>query len=219
LKLHSGGINLARYTKALCRLCRREGMKLFLKGDRCTTEKCAFSRRPYIPGMHHDSPRRKLSEYGKQLREKQKAKRIYGIFERQFRRSFSIANRLPGETGENLLRLLETRLDNVIYERGFALSRRQARLFVSHGKVLVNGKRINIPSYNVKPGMKISFSESVSNNINITKAIDEAKKKKTTPSWMEVNYEKKEILIKNQPVRTDISVPIQEQLIVELYSK
>ncbi len=210
---------MARYTKALCRLCRREGMKLFLKGDRCTTEKCAFSRRPYIPGMHHDSPRRKLSEYGKQLREKQKAKRIYGIFERQFKRYFSIANRLPGETGENLLRLLETRLDNVIYESGFTLSRRQARLFVSHGKVFVNGKRINIPSFNVKPGTKISFSESISNNENVLKAIAEAQKKKTTPSWLEVNYEKKEILIKNQPVRSDISVPIQEQLIVELYSK
>ena len=210
---------MARYTKALCRLCRREGMKLFLKGDRCTTEKCAFSRRPYIPGMHHDSPRRKLSEYGRQLREKQKAKRIYGIFERQFRRYFSIANRLPGETGENLLRLLETRLDNVIYESGFALSRRQARLFVSHGKVLVNGKRVNISSYNVKSGERISLSESIINNDNITKAIAEAQKKKTTPSWMEVNFDKREIVIKNQPARTDISVPIQEQLIVELYSK
>ncbi|MCX7699180.1 MAG: 30S ribosomal protein S4 [Candidatus Goldbacteria bacterium] len=212
---------MARYTKALCRLCRREGMKLFLKGQRCLTEKCACStsRRPYIPGMHHNSPRRKLSEYGKQLREKQKAKRIYGIFERQFRRYFSIANRLPGETGENLLRLLATRLDNVVYEGGFALSRRQARLFVTHGKVLVNGKRINIPSYQVKPGQRISLSESISNNENVLKAISEAQKKKTTPSWFEVNYDKKEILIKNQPTRTDISVPIQEQLIVELYSK
>lgn len=210
---------MARYTKALCRLCRREGMKLFLKGERCTTEKCAFSRRPYIPGMHHDSPRKKLSEYGKQLREKQKAKRIYGIFERQFRRYFSIANRLPGETGENLLRLLATRLDNVVYEGGFALSRRHARMLVSHGKVLVNGKRINIPSYNVKPGEKINLSESILNNENVIKAISEAQKKKTTPSWMEVNFEKKEILIKNQPTRTDITVPIQEQLIVELYSK
>ncbi len=194
-------------------------MKLFLKGDRCTTEKCAFSRRPYIPGMHHDSPRRKLSEYGKQLREKQKAKRIYGIFERQFRRYFSIANRLPGETGENLLRLLEMRLDNIVYESGFAQSRRQARLFVSHGKVMVNGKRINISSYQVKPGQKISLSESILNNENVAKTITEAQKRRTTPSWMDVNFEKKEILIKNQPVRTDISVPIQEQLIVELYSK
>lgn len=194
-------------------------MKLFLKGDRCITEKCAFSRRPYIPGMHHDSQRKKLSEYGKQLREKQKAKRIYGIFERQFRRYFSIANRLPGETGENLLRLLATRLDNVVYEGGFALSRRHARTLVSHGKVLVNGKRINIPSYNVKPGEKINLSDSILNNDNVTKAISEAQKKRTTPSWMEVNFEKREILIKNQPVRTDISVPIQEQLIVELYSK
>lgn len=210
---------MARYTKALCRLCRREGIKLFLKGERCTTEKCAFSRRPYIPGMHHDSPRRKLSEYGKQLREKQKAKRIYGIFEKQFRRYFSIANRLSGETGENLLRLLETRLDNVIYVSGFALSRRQARLFVSHGKVLINGKRINIPSFNVKPGEKISLSESILNNENVTKAITEAQKKKIAPSWLEVNFEKREILIKNKPSRMDISVPIQEQLIVELYSK
>lgn len=210
---------MARYTKALCRLCRREGIKLFLKGDRCTTEKCAFSRRPYIPGMHHDSPRRKLSEYGKQLREKQKAKRIYGIFERQFRRYFSIANKLPGETGENLLRLLETRLDNVIYKAGFSLSRRQARLFVSHGHILVNNKRVNIPSYQVRPGEKISLTEKISNNENINKAIAESQKKKIAPSWMEVNFEKKEILIKNQPARTDIAVPIQEQLIVELYSK
>lgn len=210
---------MARYTKALCRLCRREGIKLFLKGDRCTTEKCAFSRRPYIPGMHHDSPRRKLSEYGKQLREKQKAKRIYGIFERQFRRYFSIANKLPGETGENLLRLLETRLDNVIYKAGFSLSRRQARLIVSHGHILVNNKKINIPSYQVRPGEKIGLTEKISNNESINKAIAEAQKKKTAPSWMEVNYEKKEILIKNQPARTDITVPIQEQLIVELYSK
>jgi small subunit ribosomal protein S4 len=194
-------------------------MKLFLKGDRCTTEKCAFSRRPYIPGMHHDSPRRKLSEYGKQLREKQKAKRIYGIFERQFRRYFSIANRLPGETGENLLRLLEMRLDNIVYEGGFAQSRRQARLFVSHGKVMVNGKRISIPSYQIKPGQKISLSESILKNENVEKTIAESQKRRTTPSWMDVNFERKEILIKNQPVRTDISVPIQEQLIVELYSK
>ncbi|HPD18606.1 MAG TPA: 30S ribosomal protein S4, partial [Candidatus Goldiibacteriota bacterium] len=132
---------------------------------------------------------------------------------------FSIANRLPGETGENLLRLLEMRLDNIVYESGFAQSRRQARLFVSHGKVMVNGKRINISSYQVKPGQKISLSESILNNENVAKTITEAQKRRTTPSWMDVNFEKKEILIKNQPVRTDISVPIQEQLIVELYSK
>jgi small subunit ribosomal protein S4 len=148
---------LARYREALCRLCRREDTKLFLKGDRCYTEKCAFSRRPYIPGQHHDTKSKKLSEYGRQLREKQKVKRIYGVLERQFRTYFVMANRKAGETGENFLRILEKRLDNAVYRCGFAASRREARQLVNHGHVIVNGRKINIPAYQVRPGEKITL--------------------------------------------------------------
>jgi len=211
---------LARYTKALCRLCRREGIKLFLKGDRCLTEKCSFSRRNYIPGVHHtETHLRKLSEYGKQLREKQKAKRIYGIMERQFKRYFNIANKKVGDTGLNLLKLLETRLDNVIYRVGFAKSRIIARQLVSHGKILVNGKKVNIPSYQVKPGEVISIKEKASSLEIIKQAIEESKKKGNFPSWLQVDFEKKEVSVKSEPTRTDIAIPVQEQLIVELYSK
>lgn len=211
---------MARYTKALCRLCRREGIKLFLKGDRCLTEKCAFSRRSYIPGVQHvEAHSRKLSEYGKQLREKQKAKRIYGIMERQFKRYFNIANKKAGDTGLNLLKLLETRLDNVIYRAGFAKSRIIARQLVSHGKVLVNGKKVNIPSYQVRPGEIISINEKAASLEIIRVAIEEAKKRGGVPSWLQADLEKKEIRIKNEPTRADIAIPVQEQLIVELYSK
>ncbi len=211
---------MARYTKALCRLCRREGIKLFLKGDRCLTEKCSFSKRDYIPGVQHtEAHSRKLSEYGKQLREKQKAKRIYGVMERQFKRYFNIANKKAGDTGLNLLKLLETRLDNVIYRAGFAKSRIIARQLVSHGKILVNGKKVNIPSYQVRPGEVISVKEKASSLEIIRQAIEESKKTGNFPSWLQVDFEKKEIMVKNEPTRTDIAIPVQEQLIVELYSK
>ncbi|HRU39780.1 MAG TPA: 30S ribosomal protein S4 [Candidatus Goldiibacteriota bacterium] len=210
---------MARHTEALCRLCRREGMKLFLKGDRCVTEKCAFSRRPYIPGMHHEAQRKKISEYGRQLREKQKVKRIYGVLERQFRRYFEEANRRPGGTGENLLKILETRLDNVIHRSGFTTSRREARKLVAHGHARINGKKVDIPSYEVKAGDKISLSEKALNLESVKKSISEAFKKRTVPTWIEMNFEKREAAIKNAPARTDITIPVQEQLIVELYSK
>jgi small subunit ribosomal protein S4 len=210
---------LARYTKALCRLCRREGMKLFLKGDRCMTEKCAFSRRPYIPGMHHENQKRKISEYGRQLREKQKVKRIYGVMERQFRRYFTEANRRPGGTGENLLKILETRLDNVIHKAGFVASRREGRKLVSHGHVRINGKKVNIPSYEVKAGEKITLSDKAINLESVKKSMSESLKKRTTPTWIDMNFDKKEAVVKNAPIRTDITIPVQEQLIVELYSK
>jgi small subunit ribosomal protein S4 len=211
---------LARYRAALCRQCRREGIKLYLKGDRCMTDKCAFSRRPYIPGMHHDTQRgRKLSEYGKQLREKQKVKRIYGVFEKQFRRYFEMAVQRQGETGENLLKILERRLDNTVHKCGYAVSRREARQIVLLGFVRVNGKKVNIASYEVKPGEKITLSETGLNLLSVKKALLEASKKKTVPTWIEMNFEKNEAVIKNEPVRTDIGIPVQEQLIVELYSK
>jgi small subunit ribosomal protein S4 len=194
-------------------------MKLFLKGDRCMTEKCAFSRRPYIPGMHHDNQKKKISEYGRQLREKQKVKRIYGVLERQFRRYFYEANRRPGETGENLLKILETRLDNVVHKAGFTTSRRDARQLVSHGHVRINGKKVDIPSYEVKAGEKITLSEKAVNLERVKKSLAEALKKRVTPTWLDVNFDTKEAVVKNAPVRTDISIPVQEQLIVELYSK
>ena len=211
---------MARYRAALCRQCRREGIKLYLKGDRCITAKCAFERRPYIPGMHHDTARsRKLSEYGKQLREKQKVKRIYGVFERQFRKYFEIANQRQGETGENLLKILERRLDNTVHKCGFAVSRREGRQIVLHGIVRINGKRVNIASYEVKPGEKITVTEKGAGMASVKKALLEASKKRTVPTWIEMNFEKNEATIKNEPVRADIGLPVQEQLIVELYSK
>jgi len=211
---------LARYTEALCRLCRRENTKLFLKGDRCFTEKCAYSRRPYIPGQHHDTKGKKMSEYGKQLREKQKVKRIYGILERQFRTYFEMANRKTGETGENFLRILEKRLDNVVYRCGFAASRREARQIVNHGQVLINDKKVSISSYQVRAGEKITVKEKTSALVAVKKSLGDAQKKKSVPTWLEMNFDRNEAIVKNEPVRKDIStLPIQEQLIVELYSK
>ena len=210
---------MARYRQALCRLCRREGIKLFLKGERCYTDKCAFSRRPYIPGMHHNSRQRKISEYGKQLREKQKVKRIYGVLERQFAKYFGMADRKTGGTGENLLRILEKRLDNTVYRSGFTNSRRQARQLVNHGNVRINGKKVTIPSYQVRPGEKITLTGKLVGGENAVKALTEAQKKKNVPTWIETNFDRKEAVVKNDPVRTDIAIPVQEQLIVELYSK
>jgi small subunit ribosomal protein S4 len=210
---------LARYKEALCRLCRREDTKLFLKGDRCYTEKCAFSRRPYIPGQHHDTKNKKMSEFGKQLREKQKVKRIYGVLERQFWKYFVAANKKKGDTGENFLRILEKRLDNVVYRCGFTASRREARQLVNHGNVTINGKKVSIPSYQVRAGEKIMLTEKVFNLVAVKKSLTEMAKKKTVPTWIEMNFEKGEAVVKNDPVRKDITLPIQEQLIVELYSK
>lgn len=208
---------MARYKDAVCRLCRREGIKLYLKGDRCYSPKCAIDRRGYAPGQHGQM-RRKLSEYGLQLREKQKARRIYGVLEKQFKNYFIRASRQKGVTGENLLRLLEMRLDNVVYRLGFATSRPQARQFVRNGHVEVNGKRVTIPSYNVKEKDVISISEK-SRSMSVFKEISEAGEAKVVPGWLSANYETHTGEILSLPNREDIDIPIQEHLIVELYSK
>ena len=208
---------MARYSDAVCRLCRREGQKLFLKGDRCYTDKCAVSRRAYAPGQHGQG-RSKNSEYGTQLREKQKAKRYYGVLEKQFRGYFEMASKRQGKTGENLLAILETRLDNVVYRLGFAMSRAEARQLVSHGHFLVNGKKVNIPSYLVKPGMVISLKES-SRDLDKFKANIEANAFRQPPKWLEYDAENLVAKVVAQPAREDIDLPIEEQLIVELYSK
>ena len=208
---------MARYTDASCRLCRREGQKLFLKGDRCYTEKCAMVGRAYPPGMHGQG-RSKTSEYGSQLREKQKAKRYYGLLESQFRSYFEMAERRPGQTGENLLSILETRLDNVVYRLGFAMSRAEARQLVSHGHITVNGKRVNIPSFLVKPGMIISLRER-SRNLEKIKNNVEANAFRQPPKWLEYDTNNMIVKVVGVPAREDIDLPIEEHLIVELYSK
>jgi len=208
---------MARYTGASCRLCRREGTKLYLKGDRCYSDKCAIARRPSAPGQHGQA-RKKASEYGLQLREKQKAKRIYGILESQFARYFEIAENMKGITGENLLQLLERRLDNVVYRLGFASSRAQARQLVRHGHIQVNGKRVNIPSYLVSVGEVISVKEKSASSMEHFKALREGTGKTVVP-WLEVDYEKLEGRVAALPTRQDIDLPIQEHLIVELYSR
>ncbi len=208
---------MARYTDASCRLCRREGQKLFLKGDRCYTEKCAMVGRAYPPGMHGQG-RSKTSEYGSQLREKQKAKRYYGVLESQFRSYFEMAERRPGQTGENLLAILETRLDNVVYRLGFAMSRAEARQLVTHGHVTVNGKRVNIPSFLVKPGMIISLRER-SRNLEKIKSNVEANAFRQPPKWLEYDANNMIVKVVGVPQREDIDLPIEEHLIVELYSK
>ena len=208
---------MARYTDASCRLCRREGQKLFLKGDRCYTDKCAVVNRAYPPGQHGQG-RSKTSEYGSQLREKQKAKRYYGLLESQFRSYFEMAERRPGQAGENLLSILESRLDNVVYRLGFAMSRAEARQLVSHGHFTVNGKKVNIPSFLVKPGMIISIRER-SRTLDKIKNNIEANASRVAPKWLE--YDANNVLAKvvAMPAREDIDLPIEEHLIVELYSK
>ena len=208
---------MARYNDAVCRLCRREGQKLFLKGDRCYTEKCALERRAYAPGMHGQG-RSKNSEYGQQLREKQKAKRYYGLLENQFRNYFELAERRPGQTGENLLAILESRLDNVVYRLGFAMSRAEARQLVSHGHFTVNGRKVNIPSYLVKPGMVISLKDS-SKSLEKIKANVEANSFRQPPKWLEYDATNMIAKVTAHPAREDIDLPIEEHLIVELYSK
>ncbi len=208
---------MARYTGPSCRLCRREGMKLYLKGERCYTEKCAIDRRAYAPGQHGKS-RKKVSEYGLQLREKQKAKRIYGVLERQFRRYFETADKQKGVTGENLLRILETRLDNVVYRIGFASSRVEARQLINHGHFTVNGKKVDIASYEVRVGETIAVKDD-SKKLDKFKELAEFAAEKTAPPWLEVDSEAMEARVIALPSREDIDIPIEEHLIVELYSK
>jgi small subunit ribosomal protein S4 len=206
---------MARYTGATCRLCRREGMKLFLKGDRCYTDKCAFSRRSYAPGQH-GAAKKKVSNYGVQLREKQKAKRIYGVLESQFRTYYEKAEHMKGITGENLLKLLELRLDNVIFKLGYGASRSEARQLLNHGHFLVNGKKVDIASYKVSVNDIITVSEK-SRGTEKFKVF--AENPKTLPKWIEANVENYEGKIVAEPTRDDIEVPVNETLIVELYSK
>ena len=208
---------MARYTGPVCRLCRREGAKLYLKGDRCYSDSCSFTKRSYAPGQHGQA-RKKVSEYGLQLREKQRARRVYGVLEGQFRTYFDKADRQKGITGENLLVLLERRLDNVVYRLGFAASRTQARQLVRHRHFTVKGKRVDIPSYQIKPGDVIQVKET-SKQSPLIKEIAEAVTTKTTPAWLEVQAEEMIGKIVRYPNRDEIDTPIQEHLIVELYSR
>jgi len=208
---------MARYTESVCRLCRREGAKLFLKGTRCYTKKCAFERRPSPPGQH-GVRRRKVGEYGLQLREKQKVRRVYGVLERQFRNYFIDAEARPGVTGESLLRHLELRLDNVVYRMGLATSRAQARQLVRHGHIEVNGRKINIPSYQARKGDVIQVREKSRKNDQIRQAVETASGR-GVPSWLAMEPTEFRGTVNDVPKREDIRLPIQEQLIVELYSK
>lgn len=208
---------MARYIGSVCRLCRREGLKLFLKGERCYSDKCAVERRSYPPGQHGQG-RTKVSEYGTQLREKQKVKRLYGLLEKQFRGTFAEADRQKGITGENLLRLLERRLDNMVYRMGFASSRNEARQLIRHNHFLVNGKKVNIPSYVLKTGDVLQVRDSSRNLIRIQESL-EAVQRRGVPSWLELDKENFKCVVKTLPVREELTLPIREQLIVELYSK
>jgi small subunit ribosomal protein S4 len=208
---------MARYTGPVCKLCRREGQKLFLKGQRCYTDKCAIDRRSYAPGQHGKSSR-KESEYGLQLREKQKLKRIYGVLERQFARYFDLAERRKGLPGENLLKILETRLDNIVYRMGFARSRTEARQLVRHGFFSVNGKKVNIPSLEVRPGDTIEIRDKQRNSSRV-RFIREELEDIQAPEWLEVDLEAGKGRLLAVPARDEIDVPIEEHLIVELYSR
>jgi small subunit ribosomal protein S4 len=207
---------VARYRAAACRQCRREGIKLFLKGARCFGEKCAIERRNYPPGQHGLS-RTKLTQYGIQLREKQKAKNIYGVLEKQFRLYFHRAEREKGVTGENLLKLLERRLDNVVFRLGFAASRREARQMVAHGHFQVNGRRVSVPSFIVRVGEVVQLRASSKMGERLTDHVSAGRA--TVPPWLEVDLEGKRGTVRGLPMREDIQIPVQEQLIVELYSK
>lgn len=208
---------MARYTDSVCKLCRREGQKLFLKGERCYSDKCSVGRRSYAPGQHGQD-RKKVSEYGIQLRAKQKAKRFYGVLERQFRHYFDIAAGKPGITGENLLRLLELRLDNVAYRLGFASSHAQARQMVRHGLFTLNGGKANIPSMRVKVGDVVAVKEGARTS-DFVKATLEANASRPVPKWLEVNREQFSGTVAVLPNREDIDLSVEEHLIVELYSK
>lgn len=208
---------MARYTDAVCRMCRREGAKLFLKGERCYSEKCSFTRRGYAPGQHGQS-RKKVSEYGLQMREKQKARRYYGVLEGQFAGYYEEASRQPGMTGENLLRMCETRLDNIVYRLGLASSRAEARQLVVHGHYNVNGKRVDIPSYQVREGDVVAVNDKTRSSDKM-KAIIETCGARPVPVWLDLNKETLEAKVVRLPNREDIDVDIQELLIVEYYSK
>ncbi|HBL35704.1 MAG TPA: 30S ribosomal protein S4 [Firmicutes bacterium] len=210
---------MARYVGSVCKMCRREGEKLFLKADRCLSDKCSFNRRSYGPGQHgQGQARRKQSEYGLQLREKQKLRRIYGILEAQFARYFEIAERKKGITGENLLQILETRLDNVVYRLRMAGSRREARQLVRHGFFRVNDRKVNIPSYQVKPGDVVTLKENATNSALI-KGILEANNGQNIPEWLELDTNSWTARVNSIPSREQIDIPVQEQLIVEFYSR
>jgi small subunit ribosomal protein S4 len=209
---------LARYTDSSCRLCRREGLKLFLKGDRCYSEKCAFERRGYAPGQHGQSHKKQASDYGVQLREKQKLKRMYRLLEKQFRGYFEKADQLKGITGTNLLVLLERRMDNMIFRMGFSNSRDEARQLVSHGHFLVNSKPVNIPSYLLKAGDAVTVKEGSRKITRIQEAM-ETVTRRGVPQWLALDKENFNASIKMLPVREDLTMPVQEQLVVELYSK
>jgi small subunit ribosomal protein S4 len=208
---------MARYTEAVCKLCRREGDKLYLKGERCYTGKCSVSKRAYGPGQHGQA-RKKVSEYGIQLREKQKLRRFYGVLERQFSGYFTLADRKKGITGENLLQLLECRLDNVIYRLGWGVSRKEARQLVRHGHFLVNGKKVNIPSFLVKAGEEISIKEKSLGSVKVKQNLEDAASR-SIPEWIDYNATTYTAKIKALPTREQIDVSVQEHLIVELYSR
>ena len=208
---------MARYTEAVCRLCRREGVKLFLKGDRCFSAKCGVERRAYPPGQHGQG-RARFSDYGVQLREKQKVKRMYGLLENQFSRVMERATRMKGRSGENLLNLLERRLDNVVFRLGFATSRAEARQLVRHGHFRVNGRKAAIPSMLLRPGDTVALRERSQQVARITSALD-ALEGKSVPQWLEIEKAQFKGVVKAMPTREDITMPIQEQLIVELYSR
>jgi len=209
---------MARNLDAKCRQCRREGEKLYLKGEKCFTDKCAIERRSYAPGQHGQRSGMRMSDYGKQLREKQKTRRIYGVLERQFRKTYAAASRSKGVTGERLLQLLEARLDNVAYRMGFGASRTEARQVVRHNAVMVNGKRVNIPSYEVRPGDVIEVAEKAKAQLRIKAAV-EAAESRGFPEWIEVDAKGLKGTFKALPARTDMSSTVNESLIVELYSK
>ena len=208
---------MARYTDAVCRLCRREGQKLYLKGDRCYSDKCAIARREYAPGQHGQG-RKKVSEYGLQLREKQKVKRYYGVLESQFAHYFELASKKSGIVGENLLILCESRLDNVCYRAGFAMSRPEARQLVRHGHFTVNGEKVNIPSYIIKEGDVIALTDK-SKDLPKIKAVLESNEGKSVPAWLELDANAHSVKVANLAKREDIEYEINETLIVELYSK
>ena len=208
---------MARYTGSVCKLCRREGEKLFLKGERCYSDKCSVSRRNYVPGQHGKG-RKKTSEYGLQLRMKQKARRYYGILEGQFRHYFEMAERKQGVTGENLLRILESRLDNVVYRLGWACSRAEARQFVVHGHFTVNGKKVDIPSYLLREGETVAISAKSKDSVKIQSVL-ESNSGRPVPAWLDLNREALEAKVVNLPAREEIDTPVEEQLLVEFYSK
>ena len=208
---------MARYTDSVCRLCRREGLKLSLKGERCYTDKCAIERRNYPPGEHGQA-RPKFSEYALQLREKQKVKRMYGLLEKQFRRYFEMAERSRGVTGEMLLQLLERRFDNVVYRIGFATSRAESRQLVRHGHFAINGRKVNIASYLLKPNDVVSVRERSSKVVRIQEALGQAEHR-GVPDWLEVDRDGFTARVKGLPARADLTMPINEQLVIELYSK